>query len=448
MVELKKFVCYDIFVLLCFKGDNMNKGLLKFIEDSPTAFHAVENIKNELSTLGFSELCEGKPWNIEKGKGYFVSRNGSSIIAFKVPEGDFKGFMISASHADSPALKIKENPELKDKFYVRLSSEKYGGMIDYTWLDRPLSVAGRVIVKTENGVYTKLVDFKEPSAIIPNVAIHLNRKINEGVALNAAVDMQPLYSLAESRSFMSKVAELTKVNENDILSADLMLYNCQQGAVWGDFVSSPRLDDLQCVFSSLSAFKNAESCESIPVLAVFDNEEVGSRTKQGADSGFMSSMLKKLCASLGLNEIDFNEKIANSMLLSCDNAHGVHPNHPEITDANHQCLLNGGVVIKYNANQYYCTDGLSGALVKKLCHKANVKFQPYANRADIPGGSTIGSIINTQLALISADIGIAQLAMHSAFETAGAEDTASMVKLLETFFSSSLKVMADGEYEI
>lgn len=428
----------------------MNKELLKFIENSPTAYHAVSNVKAELLNLGFAELYEGTSWNIERGKGYFVSRNGSSVMAFKVPEGDFNGFMIAASHSDSPAIKIKENPELKDKYYVKLSTEKYGGMIDSTWLDRPLSIAGRVLIKSGGGVCAKLVDFKEPSAIIPNVAIHLNRKVNEGVALNAAVDMLPLYSLAESenKSLMSKVAELAGVNEEDILSSDLMLYNCQQGAEWSNFVSAPRLDDLQCVFASLKAFEEVETTNSIPVLTVFDNEEVGSRTKQGADSTFMSTVLKKLSFALGLTEVDFGDKIANSMLLSCDNAHGVHPNHPEMTDVNHQCLLNGGVVIKYNANQSYCTDGLSAAITKELCRRAGVNCQPYTNRADILGGSTLGNIANTQLSMVSADIGLAQLAMHSSFETAGGKDTEFMTKLLKEFFSTALKLKADGEYEL
>ncbi len=428
----------------------MNKNLLSFISESPTAYHAVANIKSELSEAGFSELSEGKSWNIEKGKGYFVSRNKSSLLAFKVPEGDFKGFMISATHSDSPAFKIKENPELKDKFYVRLGVEKYGGMIDSTWLDRPLSIAGRVIVKSDSGVCTKLVDFKEPVAIIPNVAIHLNRKANEGNALNAAVDLLPFTNNAKEENvpFVSAVAERAGVNMEDILSSDLFLYNAEKGCEWGDFVSSPRLDDLQCVFASLVAFKNAEACESIPVLAVFDNEEVGSCTKQGADSTFMSFVLKKLCFALGLNEADFADKIAESLLLSCDNAHAVHPNHPEMTDSNHQCVMNGGVVIKYNANQSYCSDGVSAAILKRICEKGDVPTQPYTNRADIRGGSTLGNIANTQLSMLSADIGLAQLAMHSSFETAGAQDTEYMVKLLKAFFSSALKVKADGEYEI
>ena len=428
----------------------MNTKMLEFIEISPTAFHAVENVKSELKQKGFYELCEGKTWDIEKGKSYFVSRNNSSLIAFKVPESDFTGFMIAASHSDSPAFKIKENPDVKDKFYARLSVEKYGGMIDSTWLDRPLSIAGRVLLKSGNGVATKLVDFKNPMALIPNVAIHLNRKANEGVSLNAAVDLLPVVNTSkdDTEDFISKVAEHIGVNKEDVLSTDLYLYNCEKGYEWGDFVSSPRLDDLQCVFASLKAFENAEAKCSMPVLAVFDNEEVGSSTKQGADSTFMSFVLKKISLALGFDEAQFADKVAGSFMLSCDNAHGVHPNHSEMTDSNHQCVLNGGVVIKYNANQSYCTDGMSAAILKRICEKANVPAQSYTNRADIRGGSTLGNIANTQLSMLSADIGLAQFAMHSSFETAGSKDTEYMITLLERFFSSALDIKADGEYGI
>ena len=428
----------------------MNTKMLEFIEKSPTAFHAVENVKAELKALGFTEICEGAKWNIEKGKGYFVSRNNSSVIAFKVPEEDFEGFVIAASHSDSPALKLKENPDLKDKFYVRLGVEKYGGMIDSTWLDRPLSVAGRVVVKSGEGIAAKLVDFKAPCAMVPNVAIHLNRKANEGNALNVAVDMLPLVAVAkdESKGFLNMVSEKISVSTEDVLGADLYLYNCEKGCEWGDFISSPRLDDLQCVFASLKAFENSVAGKSVPVLAIFDNEEVGSSTKQGADSTFMPFVLRKLCLALGFDEAGFGDKIANSMLLSCDNAHGVHPNHGEMTDANHQCRLNGGVVVKFNANQSYCTDGVAGALLKLIAEKSNVPVQAYTNRADIRGGSTLGNIANTQLSMLSADIGLAQLAMHSSFETAGSKDTEYMVKLLKSFFASSLSIKADGEFDV
>lgn len=430
--------------------EKTNKELLDFIESSPTAFHAVNNIKSLLSQKGFEELCEGENFKLQRGKGYYVVRNGSSLIAFKVPERRFNGFMIAAAHSDSPSFKLKESPLIKDGFYVKLSTEKYGGMIDSTWLDRPLSVAGRVAVKTDSGVCSRLVNFGSPMAMIPNTAIHLNRKVNDGVSLNPSVDLLPVIGLSgnENPDFFVKAADLAKVSPKDVLSSDLWVYNAQKGVLWGDFVSSPRLDDLQCVYASLKAFAECDADLSMPVLAIFDNEEVGSRTRQGADSTFMPAVLKKLSFALGLSEVDFINVTANSMMLSCDNAHGVHPNHCELTDANHQCRLNSGVVIKFNANQSYCTDALSAAITKELCSMAEVPFQLYANRSDIAGGSTLGNLANTQLSMLSADIGLAQLAMHSSFETAGSRDTQYMIMLLRKFFNSYLKLKSDSEYEI
>ena len=427
----------------------MNKDLFDFIKASPTAFHAVAEIKKELKLNGFCELMPQGEWSLEKGKGYFVSRNGSSLIAFKVPEESVSGLMIGAVHSDSPCLKIKENAQLRDSYFVRLSCEKYGSMINSTWLDRPLSVAGRVIVRTEKGIESKLADLKKPVAIIPNVAIHLNRNANENSTLNPAVDMLPLYTLAENEnSLISQVAKSINVAEEDIVSFDLMLYNPENGTQWGDFVSAPRLDDLQCVFSALKGFLSCGKADSMPVLAVFDNEEVGSSTKQGADSDFLFNVLKKAANSLGKTENEFFDILSQSFMLSCDNAHSVHPNHPELSDKNHEVVINGGIVIKHNANQRYCTDAVSSALVKILCDRKGIPTQNYANRADIAGGSTLGNIANTQLSLITADIGLAQLAMHSSFETAGSKDTEYMVELLKEFFSSSLTVKSDGEYEI
>lgn len=426
----------------------MTSELFKFIESSPTAFHAVENIKEELRNSGFEELSQGKDWSLERGKGYFLSRNMSSLLAFKVPKGEISGFMIAASHSDSPAIMIKENSELSDKYYLRLSAERYGGMINSTWLDRALSVAGRVAVKTSWGVSCRLVNFPEPMAIIPNVAIHMNRKINEGIALSPAVDMIPLYSLSDSEKLglKTRVAEALSVNEEDILSWDLLLYNRDKGVDFGDFISCPRLDDLQCVFASLKAFSDAENLKAMPVLAVFDNEEIGSKNRHGADSDFLENTLRKALSSLETE--GFEDKAAASFMLSCDNAHAVHPNHPELSDANHGVKMNGGVVIKCNSSQQYTTDGLSASLVALMCERSGVPCQYYYNRADIPGGSTLGNISNAQLSLLSADIGLAQLSMHSAFETAGSHDTEYMVKVLKAFFESAVEPLGDGEYRL
>lgn len=429
----------------------MNKKLFDFISISPTAYHTAENVSALLDKNGYLPLVEGKKWNIERGRGYYVTRNESSVIAFRVPKSsNFDGFMICASHSDSPSLKIKDNAELEDKLYVRLSTERYGGMINSTWLDRPLSIAGRVIVKNESGVASRLVNLKEPVAVIPNVAIHLDRSTNDGKKLDPAVDMIPLLcENTENRvPFIERIAENARVNERDILSFDLMLYNSEAPIMWGDYISSPRLDDLQCVYATLEGFISSDTGNSVPVLAVFDNEEVGSHTKQGADSTFLRDVLIKLSDCLGLNECEFIDKIAQSLMLSCDNAQGVHPNHPELSDRNAQVTLNGGIVLKHNANQSYSTDGISAAFVKLLCDRAEIPCQDYSNRADIPGGSTLGNISNTQVSMMTADIGLAQLAMHSSYETAGASDTEYMVRLSREFYRSSIKMNSDGDYEL
>ncbi len=427
----------------------MNNKLFDFIEKSPTAFHAVYNTKETLLSEGFVELSEGKTWDLEWGMSYFVTRNNSSLIAFRLPTNEAKGFMIGASHSDSPCFKLKDNALIIDKDYVRFSAEKYGGMINSTWMDRPLSLAGRVVVVTDKGIESRLVDFKDPVAIIPSVAIHLCRNANENTTLNAAVDLVPLYSASQSEpSFESMLAKFADASAEDILSSDLFLYNADKGVCWNNLISAPRLDDLQCVFSSLHGFLSASPEDSIPVLAVFDNEEVGSSTKQGADSDFLYSVLSRISRYNCGDFSNLNNMLANSLMLSCDNGHAVHPNHPELTDKNNEVKLNGGIVLKFNANQKYCTDAVSASLVKLLCKRAEVPCQEYSNRSDIAGGSTLGNIANTHLSVITADVGLPQLAMHSALETAGADDTEYMIKLMKEFFSSTLNIVNDGEYQL
>ncbi len=422
-----------------------NKTLLEYIKRSPTAFHACDTAANILSDSGYTELYEGDEWELSEGEKYFVRRNGSSLIAFSAPQNCANGFMITASHSDSPCLKIKDNATLSDSVYTRLSSEVYGGPIYSTWLDRPLGVAGRVSIKTEKGIEIKLVDSKAPCVIIPNVAIHMNREINTGFKFNASVDLIPLFdSNCPQRSFKNYIAELADVKESDILASDLYVYNCQDGVEWNSFISAPRLDDLQCAFSALTAFLLKKEASSTSVYALFDNEEVGSQTKQGAASTLLCDTLERISKAKGA---DCKRAIARSFMVSCDNAHAIHPNHPEYSDKNHTVKINGGVVIKYNANQKYTSDGISAAIFKLICEKADVPYQMYCNRADMPGGSTLGSIANTQVSLNTVDIGIAQLAMHSSFETAGSLDTAYMIRALTELYSSSVKETPNG-YEL
>ena len=431
----------------------MNQALFDYIAACPTAYHAVDHTASLLRDAGYTELHEHTDWTLEAGKGYFTTRNGSSLIAFRVPNtNDFAGFMMTAAHGDSPCFTIKENAELCDGHHLRLSVEKYGGMLCSSWTDRPLSVAGRVILRTAGGIATRLVDLSDPCAIIPNVAIHMNRNANDGMSYNPAVDMIPLIGEASDAGMLrKKVAEAIGVSEEDILTTDLFLYNPQRGVEWNGYISVPRLDDLQCGFASLTAFVEAgktASPNAVPVFCLFDNEEVGSQTKQGAASTFLYDTLNRLCEAMGLTATDMNRKLSSSFLVSCDNAHAVHPNHPEYKDANHAVYMNGGIVVKYNANQRYTTDGISAALFGLICEAAGVPVQRFANRADMPGGSTLGNIANTQVSLNTVDIGLAQLAMHSAYETAGARDTALMVKALTRFFGSAIVAEGNGAYTV
>lgn len=423
----------------------MNRELLNYIAASPTAFHAVAHTAGMLDCAGYTHLNESSVWSLEKGKGYYVTRNGSSLIAFRIPRDDYRGFMMTAAHCDSPCFKIKENAELADEHYVRLSVEKYGGMLCASWMDRPLAVAGRITVRTEAGFTTRLVDLKDVTVMIPNVAIHMNRQANDGMKYNPAVDMLPLYGTkVDKGTLRARVAECAGVEEKDIITTDLFVYNPDEGKQWSGYVSAPRLDDLQCAFTALTAFMQAMESESVPVYCLFDNEEVGSQTKQGAASTFLADVLARVAG----NDDALRRYVANSFLVSCDNAHAVHPNHPEYMDKNHAVYMNEGVVIKYNANQKYTSDAVSSALFRLICENADVPVQMYANRADMMGGSTLGNIANTQVSLNTVDIGLPQLAMHSAYETAGAADTEYMVRALTEFYGKSLSMESDGNYKI
>ena len=412
--------------------------LLKFIEKSPSPFHAVETMKEELLSEGYEEVKETEKWSLNKGGKYFVSRNGSSLIAFSLPQ-ELKGFRIMASHSDSPTFKIKENPEMEaDKKYVKLNVERYGGMLCAPWFDRPLSVAGRVIVKEQGRFREKLVNVDRDLVMIPNLAIHMNRQVNDGYKYNAQVDMLPLYGGIDAKgTFMKVISENAGVKEEDILGHDLFLYNRVKGSIWGaeeEFISSGRLDDLQCAFSSLKGFLKGEKNKYAALHCVLDNEEVGSGTKQGAASTFLYDTLQRIILALGLNFEDYLTALANSFMISGDNAHAIHPNYMDMADPVNRPYLNEGIVIKHNANQKYCTDGVSAAMFKDLCREAGVPFQNFTNRSDILGGSTLGNISNTQVALNTVDIGLPQLAMHSPYETAGIKDTWYLIQAAEKFF--------------
>ena len=427
--------------------------LFDFIQQSPSCFHVIENVKKQLTEQGFEELCENKNWQIKEGGKYFVTRNLSSVIAFKVPTKDFKSFHIVASHSDSPTFKIKDHPEqmVKGK-YVQLNTERYGGMIYSTWFDRPLSIAGRALVKTETGVATKLLNIDRDLLVIPNLAVHMDRTVNDGMKYNPQVNLLPLYGDAASKDTFNKlVAEACGTAEENSISTDLFLYNRTAPTVWGahnEYMSCAKLDDLECAFSSLKAFLKGESSQSISVCAIFDNEEVGSSTKQGANSTFMYDILHRINENLGRTEEQYHTAVASSFMLSADNAHALHPNHPAISDPTNPVYLNEGIVIKHNANQKYTTDAVSSAIFQKMCEEKNVPYQHFVNRSDVAGGSTLGNIANTHVSLNTVDIGMAQLAMHSSYETAGVLDLDYMIAGMEAFYNSAVVAQCDGAYDI
>lgn len=426
--------------------------LFHFIKGSPSCFHAIDSIRAILVDQGFKELSESKPWNLTENSKYFITRNQSSIIAFKLPKFPFRGFHITSSHSDSPTFKIKENAEIetKDK-YIQLNSEPYGGMLCATWFDRPLSVAGRVMVSQNNEVKTCLINIDRDLVLIPNLAIHFNRVANDGYKYNMQTDMVPLFGDFTSKDgYLKIVAEAAGVSVSDILSTDLYLYNRMESSVWGyqgEYISSPKLDDLECAYGTLQGFLNGQS-DSASVYCVFDNEEVGSGTKQGADSTFLYDILRRINFSIGGTEESFYTAIASSFMVSADNAHAVHPNHPAISDSTNQPVMNGGIVIKYNSRQKYTTDAVSSAIFREICKTVDVPCQSFANRSDMAGGSTLGNISNSHVSLNAVDIGLAQLAMHSSYETGGAKDIDYLVKAMEAFYNSSIETHEDGSYTI
>ena len=432
-------------------SSNHVKQLFKFIENSPSCFHAIKTITEELKNEGFVEIKEKDTWQIEQGKKYYVTRNLSSVIAFKIPQNDFKSFNIVASHSDSPTFKIKENAEIEvNNKYVKLNTEKYGGMICSNWFDRPLSIAGRILVKENNAVKTHLVNIDKDLVIIPNLAIHMNREVNDGYKYNAQIDMLPLYGDNSSKgSLMKTIAKEVNVEEESILGTDLFLYNRMNGTKIGaneEYISSPRLDDLECAFTSLSAFLSENTSNSASVYCVFDNEEVGSGTKQGADSTFLYDVLRRINISLGKTEEDYYRLISSSFMVSADNAHALHPNYTDKSDPTNKVYMNDGIVIKYNANQKYTTDAVSASIFKSICDSVDVPYQTFTNRSDILGGSTLGNISNAHVSLNTIDIGLAQLAMHSTYETAGAKDVTYMIDAIKAFYNTSIEQVEDGQY--
>ena len=407
--------------------------LKNFLDSAHSVYHAIALLKEQMKD--YTVLMEQEDWDLQPGGKYLLTRGGSALIAFRIPEQTPKGFLFSASHSDRPTFKVKENGELAGR-YTRIATEKYGGMLMSTWLDRPLSIAGRALVETEEGIENRLVDVDRDLLLIPNVAIHMNRKANEGYAWNPAVDTLPLLGGENAKGKLGALLE--EIAGGKVLGHDLYLYVRQAASVWGleeEFISAPALDDLMCAWCCTQGFLAAQETTHIPVLCVFDSEEVGSASLQGAASRLLQTTVDGICQALGGNS---RQWLSNSFMLSADNAHAIHPNHPEYADANNAPVVNGGVVLKFNSNMRYTTDGFSAAVLRTVCKKAEVPVQTYYNRADLPGGSTLGNISLSQVSVPSADIGLAQLAMHSSYETAGVKDGLYLEKAMACYYSLSL----------
>ena len=422
--------------------------MIDFLQDSPCSFLAVENTENRLKEKGFVCLNNIEKWEIKEGGKYYITRNGSTLIAFIIgKDADKKGFRLIGSHADSPSFVIKPNCEIKSNNCLKLNTEGYGGMIISPWLDRPLSIAGRVSLKSNDIFKPKIqtINFKKPIAIIPNLAIHLDREINNGHKYSKQKEMLPIVSLTndnfnEKKYVYDLISKELNIPKDDILDYELFLYEAEKGSIIGindDFVSCSRLDDLMMVYNSLMGFLDyTDSSEytGIKVLYLADNEEVGSQTGQGADSCWLRDSLKRLCISYFKNEETFYSMSEKSIFISADLAHGVHPNYEEKHDITNKPALDKGVCIKYSASQKYSTTGIGGAIFDGLCKQAGIPYQKFVNHSDAIGGSTIGTMLASQFNTTVIDFGVCILAMHSIRELASVNDVYDCYKLFSTFY--------------
>ena len=420
------------------------KELFDFVENSPTAFHTVQSVSEMLKAAGFVRLLENEPWALQAGGKYFCTRNGSSVIAFSYPKEGFQTFSIVAPHGDSPTFKIKESPEMRGEGYTRLNTEVYGGMNIGLWLDRPLSAAGRVFVRDGDAVRQRLVHLKRDLFVIPSLAIHMNPEVNKGVKLGTQTETLPLYGGTDA-DFLRLIAEEAGTEKENIISYDLYLYNREKGVIYGEkeeFIACPKLDDLQCAFSAIKAFIDSDNAENCRILSIFDNEEIGSMTRQGADSTFLSDVIGRVCLAAGKTREQQFAAIAAGFVLSADNGHAVHPGYPNSSDPTNKPVLGKGVVVKNNTR--YATDGASAAVFRKICEDAKVPYQSYYKRSDGPGGSTLGNILGTHVSMNTVDIGLAQLAMHSPYETGGTKDTLYMIRAMKQFYNTCIVPEKDG----
>lgn len=426
------------------------KELMNLLNQSYSTFHVIDNLEQLLKLHGFTKLLEQQPWNLEKDHGYYVVRNNSSLIAFYVGANleDYH-YQIVAAHSDSPTFKLKRKPNLYRNKMTLLNTEGYGGMLCAPWFDRPLSIAGRVMIKNDSGSFKRLVNIDEDLLMIPSCSIHLNREANTGMNYNKQKDLLPLFS-SEEVDFMKYLADYLDVDQNDILAHDLFLYPRGKAVIMGankELIAGSKLDNLLSVYSSFLGLVSA-SCnpKAIQVCCAFDNEETGSLSKQGASSTFLKNTLTRINEQLGYSNEHYLMSIAKSFMISIDNAQGYHPNYPEKYDQENHVLLNKGIGIKYNANQKYTSDAISSSVFELLCNKLNVNYQYYVNRSDILGGSTLGTCTMNNVSLHSVDIGIAQLAMHSSYELAGVKDVEDTLNIMKTYYESNISIINESDF--
>ena len=419
------------------KIDNKFK---KFMDDTPNAYYCVDNIRNILLKNGYRELSENESWNcVLYNDKFFVTRNDSSIIAFRMGNNNQERFNIVAAHTDSPSFSVKRNPEMYDDMYLKLNTSGYGSMINYTWLDRPLSIAGRVIVEKDGEFETQLVNIDKDLLIIPSQAIHINREVNKEATFNKQSDMLPLLSLNNDKSLEDIIKDHLKekgISVDRVYDYDLYLYNRDKAKNIGlndEMITSPRLDDLACVYPALEAFIDSKNSNTTNVFCAFNNEEIGSLTQQGADSTFLSDTLSRIARERNIN---IYQALANSFVISADNAHATHPNAPSKNDPTNKIALNKGVVIKHHTN--YTTDGLTSSVFKGICDSAEVPYQDYECKSDMLCGATLGGISQSHVSVDSVDIGIPELAMHSANELIGKDDLMYMYYSLLEFYNSTI----------
>ncbi|MCR5786987.1 MAG: M18 family aminopeptidase [Acholeplasmatales bacterium] len=420
--------------------ENVNK-FINYLKTSTNAYEAVRSLKKLLDEKEFTELHEYESWKLEKGKNYYVTRNGSALIAFMLPNDiSDLSFNMAAAHTDSTTFKIKPHNNIAvAKHYSMLNTEVYGGPIYSSFFDRPLSISGRIFVKDNGSIKEELINFDRDLLVIPNECIHFNRDVNSGKNYNPQIDLLPL--LGKEATLESLIEKEFGYKSSDVLSYDLTLYSRYRGSVIGadkEYFLAPQIDDLESVYGLFEGVTAAKANKSVNVCIAFDNEEVGSETKQGANGTFLLDTLNRIKDSLGLTDEDLKVALAKSLMVSCDNAHAVHPNDVAKTDQINRVFMNEGIVVKHNANQHYATDGLSQAILKFIFDKGNIAYQDFTNRSDVRGGGTLGAISTTQVSIPTVDIGLAQLAMHSCIETAGTKDLDTLIKGMTAFFSSHI----------